>query len=68
MAKATIVKEFTFDAAHRLEGYQGLCQNLHGHTYKLQVGIYGPVKNEAGAADDGMVWDFVKLKQAIKEK
>lgn len=68
MAYATIVKEFTFDAAHKLEGYNGLCKNLHGHTYKLQVGIYGKIKNVPGATDDGMVLDFVQLKQVIKEK
>ena len=33
------VKEFTFDAAHVLTGHEGLCANLHGHTYKLQVGF-----------------------------
>lgn len=66
MAGVTIVKEFTFDAAHKLENHLGKCRNLHGHTYKLQVGVYGPVKNEPGAPDDGMVLDFDELKQAVK--
>jgi 6-pyruvoyltetrahydropterin/6-carboxytetrahydropterin synthase len=26
-----------FDAAHKLEGYEGKCSNLHGHTYKVEA-------------------------------
>ena len=32
-----VSKEFSFDMAHLLDGHDGKCQNLHGHTYKLQV-------------------------------
>lgn len=41
-------KEFTFDMAHMLDGHDGKCQNLHGHTYILQVEISGSLK-ESGA-------------------
>lgn len=68
MTNATIVKEFTFDAAHQLVHHEGDCKNLHGHTYKLQVGIFGPIKNEPGASNDGMVWDFTVLKQIVKKQ
>ncbi len=68
MSKATIVKEFTFDAAHKLDNHQGHCRNLHGHTYRLQVGVYGPIKTEAGASDEGMVMDFDQIKQLVKEQ
>lgn len=54
----TVVKEFTFDAAHYLPGYKGLCQNLHGHTYKLQIGVKGEINR-----DNGMVLDFKELKE-----
>ncbi|MBU0999985.1 6-carboxytetrahydropterin synthase QueD [Patescibacteria group bacterium] len=57
-----IAKEFTFDAAHKLLNYKGLCANLHGHTYKLQVILSGPVGN------NGMVFDFVDLKKIVTEK
>lgn len=36
-----VSKEFSFDMAHLLDGHDGKCQNLHGHTYKLQVEITG---------------------------
>jgi 6-pyruvoyltetrahydropterin/6-carboxytetrahydropterin synthase len=57
----TVVKEFTFDAAHWLPGYNGPCSNLHGHRWTLQVGIQGTVQ-------DGMVMDFSKLKGIVKQE
>ncbi|MDR3270172.1 MAG: 6-carboxytetrahydropterin synthase QueD [Peptococcaceae bacterium] len=68
MVSATIVKEFTFDAAHRLEGHDDVCQNLHGHTYRLQVAVYGEIKAAPGAADDGMVIDFGRLSALVKRE
>lgn len=29
--------ESDFDAAHKMDGYQGRCANLHGHTYKVEA-------------------------------
>ncbi len=29
--------EFTFDAAHYIEGYDGKCSKLHGHTYRVRI-------------------------------
>ena len=65
----TITKEFSFDMAHRLEGHDGLCNNIHGHTYKLLVTIMRPdgsVKSDLTSSDRGMVWDFKTLKDAVK--
>lgn len=36
-----IIKEFDFDAAHYLPAYNGKCEHLHGHTYKLVVKVEG---------------------------
>lgn len=66
--KVTATKEFTFDCAHMLTGHEGLCQNLHGHTYKLLV-------TAESCGDDlipegpskGMVCDFKDLKSMVKE-
>ena len=38
-----ITKEITFDSAHMLSNYNGKCNNLHGHTYKLQIEVEGDV-------------------------
>lgn len=57
-----ITKEFTFDAAHYLTKYHGKCENMHGHTYKLHVTVEGKVN------EDGLVIDFVKLKDFVNER
>lgn len=59
----TVTKEFTFDAAHYLPGYDGPCANMHGHTYKLQVTL----AKQANILNDGMVFDFVDLKRIVKD-
>lgn len=55
-------KEFTFDAAHRLERYRGKCEALHGHTYRLAVTLEGYRDN------DDMVFDFTELKKLVTAK
>jgi len=55
-------KDFTFDAAHRLDHYHGKCEALHGHTYRLQITLKGIPDSE------DMVMDFVQLKRLVNEK
>lgn len=57
-----VTKIFTFDSAHNLANYHGKCEELHGHTYKLEVTVEGHPDEE------GMVLDFVKLKEIVNEK
>ena len=61
-----ITKEFKFEMAHALYGYDGLCANIHGHSYRLWVTIRGEVKNENGHTKDGMLMDFTDLKSIVK--
>lgn len=68
MSKIRITKEFNFEMAHALEGYNGLCKHIHGHSYKLFVCVIGiPIKEESNP-EDGMVMDFTLLKQIVKEE
>lgn len=60
-----VSKEFSFDMAHILDGHDGKCQNLHGHTYKLQVEVSGDLVAEG--AKKGMVVDFTDVKRIVKE-
>jgi len=55
-----LCREFYFDAAHFIPNYKGKCEQLHGHTYKLEIVIEGAVKK------DGMVVDFVKMKEVVE--
>lgn len=57
-----VSKIFYFDSGHRLSNYQGKCFALHGHTYKLEVFVEGPINQE------GMVVDFGDLKKIVNEK
>ncbi|MGQ0286520.1 6-carboxytetrahydropterin synthase QueD [Pasteurellaceae bacterium 22721_9_1] len=60
-----VSKEFSFDMAHILDGHDGKCQNLHGHTYKLQVEVSGDLV--ADGAKKGMVIDFSDLKSVVQK-
>ena len=61
-----ITKEFKFEMAHALYGYDGLCANIHGHSYRLWVTVKGEAKNENGHTKDGMLMDFTDLKSIVK--
>ena len=61
-----ITKEFKFEMAHALHGYDGLCKNIHGHSYKLCVTVKGEIKKDKGNPKDGMVLDFDILKSIVK--
>ena len=61
----TITKEFEFAAAHNLPNHEGLCKNLHGHNYKLQVTISGDIQKIGSAS--GMIMDFGDLKKIVKK-
>ncbi len=54
-----IAKRFRWEAAHRLPWHEGVCRNLHGHSYRMIVELEG----EPDAR--GMVLDFKHLKRAL---
>lgn len=61
-SRIEVTKIFTFDSAHLLNGYDGDCSRLHGHTYKLEVtATKDPLV-------DAMVIDFKILNQIVKEE
>lgn len=60
-----IRKSFTFEAAHTLPHHPGKCARLHGHSYRLEVAVEGPLQPEGPAA--GMVEDFDVVGRAVKE-
>lgn len=68
MAKIRVTKKFHFEMAHVLYKYDGLCRNIHGHTYNMEVTLLGDLKEELEHPKDGMVVDFGKLKKLVKEK
>lgn len=57
-----LMVEDSFDAAHALRGYEGPCENLHGHTWKVQVFVQGEKLNQIG-----LLQDFKIVKNELKE-
>ena len=54
--------EESFAAAHRLRGYKGQCEDLHGHNWKIEVVV------RADRLDDiGLALDFHELKSVTKK-
>lgn len=41
-----------FSAAHQLRGYQGSCENLHGHNWKIEVAVRTERLDEVGIGLD----------------
>jgi len=54
--------EDTFASAHQLIGYEGPCENLHGHTWKAQIFLLGDQLNKLG-----MLFDFKEAKSILRE-
>jgi 6-pyruvoyltetrahydropterin/6-carboxytetrahydropterin synthase len=63
-----ITKRFGFEAAHVLEGYDGLCKNIHGHSYVLFVTLKGHISEDTNDPKLGMLMDFSSLKQIVNDK
>ncbi len=57
-----IYREYTFAAAHQLLNYNGKCERLHGHNWKVGVTITGEGLDKAG-----MLLDFHELDAMIKK-
>jgi len=53
-------RTFYFDASHHLPAYKGKCEQLHGHTYRLDVVIEGAIGKE------GMVLDFNEIERIVE--
>ncbi len=66
MRYGSITKIFRFEAAHHLPGHQGKCANPHGHSYRLEITLRGPVKDAPNQSDNGMVMDFGDLSQVVR--
>lgn len=64
MFEVTVIKEFA--AAHKLLHYQGKCQHLHGHSWKVELTVVGSELDHRGMLIDFR--DVKNLLTAILEK
>ncbi len=65
MSIIRVTREFSFEMAHVLKGYDGPCRNVHGHSYRLFVTITGKPVNDNTSPRNGMVLDFTDLKEIV---
>jgi 6-pyruvoyltetrahydropterin/6-carboxytetrahydropterin synthase len=57
-------KTFHFEAAHQLPFHNGKCANEHGHSYKVELCIRGPIQDtHPDNPESGMVIDFARIKE-----
>ena len=66
MRTIRLSKEFNFESAHALDGYDGKCVNIHGHSYHLIVCVKGEPIADESHVKQGMVMDFSDLKSIVK--
>lgn len=60
-----LTKEFSFEMAHTLAGYDGPCREIHGHSYRLFVTVRGVPEQDPTNPKYGMVMDFGDLKRIV---
>lgn len=51
-----------FEAAHRIAGYKGKCDRLHGHSWTVEAAVTGTRLDELG-----MLGDFKLVKGRLRE-
>ena len=57
--RTRVTRSFSFEAAHHLPWHPGKCRRLHGHNYRLEVTVEGPVD------ENGVVLDFDELADVV---
>jgi 6-pyruvoyltetrahydropterin/6-carboxytetrahydropterin synthase len=63
MARQYLLKTHVyFAAAHRLRGYRGDCEQMHGHNYKVEIEVRATQLDELG-----MGVDFRAIRVAARE-
>ncbi|MCK5242476.1 6-carboxytetrahydropterin synthase QueD [bacterium] len=61
-----IIIEQEISSGHKLRGYQGKCENVHGHNWKIRLEVSRPELDDSGLAIDFN--DLKKILQGILEK
>ena len=58
--KASVTREYTWEMGHALWRHEGKCWHPHGHSYRMEVEVSGPIDEKSGMVMDfGQLDDFV---------
>ena len=60
-----LTKIFNFEMAHAIFGYPGVCKNIHGHSYELQVTVGTAETTVSFLPSPGFVMDFKEIKKTV---
>lgn len=60
--RTRVTRSFSFEAAHQLPWHAGKCKRLHGHHYRVEVTVEGPI------GDNGVVIDFDDVKSVVRNE
>lgn len=58
--KTKIAKEYKWEMSHRLPFHDGPCKNIHGHSYKMIIGLEGALDKNS------MVLDYYEIDRIIR--
>lgn len=62
-----ITKNFHFEMAHAIYGYNGACKNIHGHSYQLQVTVSDGKQHIVPIEGTGIMIDFKVIKKIVQQ-
>lgn len=60
--RTRVTRAFAFESAHQLPWHGGKCKRLHGHNYRLEVTVEGPLDQ------NGVVVDFDELRDVVQRE
>ncbi|MEQ1797341.1 MAG: 6-carboxytetrahydropterin synthase [Lacibacter sp.] len=60
-----LTKIFHFEMAHAIDGYDGVCKNIHGHSYELYVTVGSDDQGDEFIPAPGFILDFKELKSIV---
>ena len=66
MERVSVTRHVEFEAAHLLQGYEGRCLNLHGHSYRMEVTVSCPEETRK-KNNFNFVMDFKKLDKILND-
>jgi len=63
-----LTKIFHFETAHAIQGYDGACKHIHGHSYELHVTVVSNQDFEDYIPAPGFIIDFKEIKKIVTEQ
>lgn len=61
----TVTKIFRFEMGHAIDGYEGMCKYIHGHSYVLHVTVTTTGAGDKPLPSPGFIIDFKELKKIV---